>query len=431
MSHKADILTLGCRVNHYESTAIGEELEKLGIEMVGSHGEKSDIYIVNSCAVTEESVRKTRQLVRRAVKKADGGFVGVMGCASQLFPGTFSGIDGVTAVLGSRNKKEMLLAVEKYLRGTDEKYISVSKPDGEIEKIGISSFDRTRAYVKIEDGCNGKCSYCIIPQARGDVVLRNSDEIVAEVERLAENGCHEIVLTGIETAAYGEKLGVLIRRVANIEGIERIRLGSMEPSFLKKKFVDLIADIPQFCHHMHISVQSGSSRTLALMKRKYSREQLDARLDYIRSRMPDFNFSADIIVGFPGETEDDFRQSLELVKKYGFVHCHIFRYSPRPGTEAFESRDVIPPKVSENRLHRLETVANRETERVLKKIIENGKEIAILSETFSHGIISGHSEGFIECEVKTNCFEKGKIIRFMPTGISNLKLIGNEKNDKE
>ena len=430
MTHRADILTLGCRVNHYESEALREELRAVGIGIATSHDEKCDIYIVNSCAVTEESVRKTRQLVRRAVKKSGGGFVAITGCASQAYADDFLRIDGVSAVFGSRNKRDVLRAVAGYINGLREKTVLVSPPDGEIENFGISAFDRTRAYVKIEDGCDGRCAYCIIPRVRGRVVLRDSDEIIAEVGRLAANGCREVVLTGIETAAYGNRLAGLIAAVAGTSGIERVRLGSMEPSYLKKEFVDSLSEIPQFCHHMHVSVQSGSNRVLALMRRKYNRQQLEKNLDYIRSVMPDFNFSADIIVGFPGETEDDFRQTMELVKKYGFIHCHIFRFSERPGTEAADMVGKVPPEVCEKRLHRLETLASVETGKALRRTVMAGKPVPMLCETYKNGIISGHTDRFEECAVRSPVFEKGRTVIFVPEGVSDGKLTG-KLADKE
>ena len=432
MAHRADILTLGCRVNHYESEAMREELLAMGIAVAASHDEKCDIYIINSCAVTEESVRKTRQLVRRAVRKSGGGFVCVTGCASQAYADEFSRIEGVGAVFGSRNKRDVIKAVSAYVSGLREKTVRVIPPDGEMENFCISAFDRTRAYVKIEDGCDGRCAYCIIPRVRGRVVLRGSGEIIAEAGRLAANGCREVVLTGIETAAYGDGLAGLIGNVAQIKGIERVRLGSMEPSFLKKEFVDRLSEIPQFCHHMHVSVQSGSSRVLALMRRKYNRRQLENNLDYIRSVMPDFNFSADIIVGFPGESEDDFRQTMELVKKYGFIHCHIFRYSERPGTEAADMGGKVPSEVSEKRLHRLEKLAAGEAEKALRGTVAAGKPVSLLCETYGDGIISGHTDRFEECAVRSTAFEKGRTVLFVPEGVSGGRLTGrlaDKEND--
>ncbi len=417
------ILTLGCRVNHYESQMLSEMLTKLGYESA-PFSEKCDVYIVNSCAVTEESVRKSKQMVRRAVKKNPDAFIAVCGCASQLHSDIFESIKEVAFVFGTRNKDAVIEALKSRLNGQSSARALVAEPCSPLSPTAITRFDRTRAYVKIQDGCENKCAYCIIPKVRGNVVLRDENEIISEVKALAENGCHEVVLTGIETAAYGSRLPALIQNISEIGGIERIRLGSLEPSFMKPSFTDAISRIDKVCPHFHISVQNGSDNVLRAMRRRYNTKMLEDNISHLRSVMPNCNLSADIIVGFPGESEEDFLSTCEFVKKNKFLHLHIFTYSPRPDTEAAAMENQIPEAVKTDRLHRLSAIANSEKEKILRSMIECGKEIKILCETYQNGSISGHTDTFVECLVSSEIEEeKGSIISAMPIDIKDGKLI--------
>lgn len=416
---KAGFLTLGCRVNQYETEALAEELFRIGFER-GDFGGKCDIYIINTCAVTEESVRKSRQMVRRAIKNNPDAFVGVMGCASQLDGGAFAAIPGVSFVCGTRNRAEILRAAGMFFKsGRPETCVlDIVPPEGELTKTSAVSFERARAYVKIEDGCNGRCSYCVIPSLRGGIVKRDEGEILDEVKVIAANGCHEVVLTGIETAGYGSGLSGLIRKIDAIPGIGRIRMGSLEPSFMKPEFVDEIAGVRSLCHHFHISVQNGSDRILALMRRKYNTAIMERSIAYIREKMPDVNFSADVIVGFPGETEEDFEKTCRFVKRVGFLHLHIFTYSKRPGTDAAEMDGQIPEKVKNERLHRLEAIAAGEKSRILSGMISSGKPVEILAETSSGGCTVGHTGNFVECRIFGE-HPAGTIISGIPFGIAD------------
>ena len=424
LSRKSAFLTLGCRVNQYESQALSEALEALGYQPA-SFSDKCDLYVINTCAVTEESVRKSRQMVRRAIKRNPEAMVCVCGCASQLEPDVFAGIEGVSFVCGTRNKEELIEAV---CRG-EGKTVSVKKPTGELAPTRITKFDRTRAYVKIQDGCDGKCAYCVIPSVRGDIALRPEEEIVREVTALARGGCREVVLTGIETAAYGRGLPTLIRQIAAIDGIERIRMGSLEPSFLKPAFIDAIAAIPKVCPHFHLSVQSGSDKTLRRMRRKYNVSMLLNNVAYIKKILPSVNFSADVIVGFPGETEEDFAATCETLKQIGFLHLHIFTYSKRPGTEAETMPDQVEESVKTDRLHRLEALAAEMKEEHLRSLIRAGRPLTVLAETVNDGYLVGHTESFVECGIELDgalCPErwKGAFLTVEPMRVEKGILIG-------
>lgn len=419
---KFAILTLGCRVNHYESQVLSEKLTCLGYENA-PFSDKCDVYIVNSCAVTEESVRKSKQMVRRAAKKNPDAFIAVCGCASQLQKGDFEAINEISFIYGTRNKEAVIDALKAHISGEDFPRTIVTEPSSELSPTAITHFDRTRAYVKIQDGCENKCAYCIIPKVRGRVVLRPECEIIREVIALSENGCHEVVLTGIETSAYGDELVALISEIAEIDGIHRIRLGSLEPSFMKKRFVDEIAKIDKVCPHFHISVQNGSDNVLRAMRRRYNVKMLEDNISYLRSVMPRCNLSADIIVGFPGETEEDFLSTCEFVKRNAFLHLHIFTYSPRPDTEAATMENQLPESIKAERLHRLSAIADEEKRKILTSMIESGKEIKVLCETYSKGHISGHTDGFVECLIISDTApEKGEIISVIPDHIDDGKL---------
>ena len=421
---RVGVVTLGCRVNQYESQGIVEALEGLGFR-AAPFDSPCELYIVNTCAVTEESVRKSRQMVRRAHKRNPNALIAVLGCAAQLSPADFSALDGVFFVYGTRNKGALISAVKEVLDGNTPPKNAVVSPEGALEPTAITRFERTRAYVKIQDGCNGKCAYCIIPSLRGRVVLREEKEILNEVQALAAGGCHEVVLTGIETAAYGSALIPLIRSIAAIPAIHRIRLGSLEPSFLTPAFVDAIAAIPKACHHFHLSVQYASDPILRAMRRKYNLPMLNERISYLKATLPDVRLSCDLIVGFPGETEADFEATCDFVKKVGFLHLHLFSYSKRPGTEASSMKDQIPAGVKAERMKRLFDLGEEIKNEQLQKTVAKGEPIEVLLEAENDGWVTGHTSDFIECRIPLPIptGKKGEILSVLPYGIENGQLL--------
>ncbi len=420
---KAGYLTLGCRVNQYETEALSEALERLGFE-TAPFSDVCDVYVINTCAVTEESVRKSRQMVRRALHANPSAFVAVTGCASQLSGESFSSIPGVSFVCGTRNKLSLVSAVEAYFKGVSPSpLLSVAPPTGSLEPLSVTKFGRTRAYVKIQDGCRGRCSYCVIPSLRGDSVLRPESSILSEVSSLASGGCREVVLTGIETSDYGPGLSGLIRRVSEIPGIERIRLGSLDPSFFVPSFFSQISDIPSLCHHFHLSIQSGSDRILALMRRKYRSSLPSQTISSLRSSFPDMTFSADLIVGFPGETEEDFSETCSFAAQNEFLHLHIFTYSRRPGTEASTLPHQLPSSVKTERLHRLSSIGEASHRKILSSALRSGEPLSVLPEAIRDGLLIGHTSNFLECGVPLSSSSKiggkrGEPLLLLPVGIS-------------
>ena len=413
--YTAAIATLGCKVNQYESEAIGEELEKNGIK-IKSASDICDAYVLNTCTVTDESDRKGRQLIRRLIAKNPKAVIVVTGCLSQSVPDEVAKIEGVDVIIGNCNKLEAARAVIEMLEkgeknGAPSVYPSELESAG-FEKMSISKFERTRAYVKIEDGCENHCSYCIIPSARGKVRSKDPSELLKEVDALVRGGCREVVLTGIETASYGRDLGnidlaSILCKVDRIDGIGRVRLGSLDPSLIKRPFVEKISSLNSLAPHFHLSLQSGSDRVLALMRRKYnSKMALDA-IELLRESIPRVKFTTDIIVGFPGETEEDFEATLEFAKRARFLHAHIFPYSKRKGTPAAEMSGQISKDEKARRLKILSDECNRIRAEILCAEVDEVKASAeplyrtVLFESFENGYAIGHTDDFLEVWAKS------------------------------
>lgn len=401
------IYTLGCKVNQYESQAIAEEMERLGFK-ISSPTSVCDVYVINTCTVTAESDRKARQFIRRAISKNKDAFIIVTGCMAQTSAQSVAEIDGVDAVIGNSDK----LSVARKARELCDLGIKASIPDvvvsniceAPFESMNITKFDRTRAYVKIEDGCESHCTYCIIPSARGKIRSKPADEVLREVEALVRGGCREIVLTGIETASYGKDLdGVdlasLLCKVDKIQGIGRVRLGSLDPSLIKEDFVKRIAGLSSLAPHFHLSLQSGSDKTLAAMKRKYNSTMAMRGIELLRKYIPNVKFTTDIIVGFPGESEQDFEDTVKFVQKANFLMTHIFPYSKRAGTPAATMSGQISKEEKSRRLHVLEAIEARSRLEILEREIIASPVKQVLFESFRDGIISGHTADFIEVRV--------------------------------
>ncbi len=396
------IYTLGCKVNQYESEAIAECFSALGF-CVQSPNEPCDVYVINTCTVTAESDRKARQFIRRAIKHNPAAYVLVTGCLSQTQPETIARIAGVDYICGNAEKLSIIeaaCALCESGKKNDAPHINCPPPDAHgFECMQIARFDRTRAYVKIEDGCENRCTYCIIPTARGKVRSKAPNDVIREVTELTENGCREIVLTGIETASYGRdlencSLADILCRVNDIPGIGRIRLGSLDPSLIKPTFVDRIANLSCLMPHFHLSMQSGSDKILALMKRKYNRRMALDAIERLRNAMPDVQFTTDMIVGFPGETEEDFAQTVAFAREARFLMIHVFPYSKRQGTPAAEMPDQIPEETKHARVKILSDLQAQIRKEILDA--QSEKTISVLFESYHDGMAIGHTPSFIE-----------------------------------
>lgn len=403
----AGIYTLGCKVNQYESQAIAEALEARGFDII-SPTAVCDAYIINTCTVTAESDRKARQFIRRAISKNPDAVVIVTGCMAQTAPDEVAAIEGVDAVIGNSDKLSAAKLADELCQnkqnGGKTKISVLDINTAPFEDMTITKFDRTRAYVKIEDGCESRCTYCIIPNARGKIRSKPFDQVIREVEILTKNGCREVVLTGIETASYGRDLGGvdladLLCRVDKIEGIGRVRLGSLDPSLIKEDFVKRIAPLKSLAPHFHLSLQSGSSKVLANMKRKYNADMAMRAIELLRKYIPRSQFTTDIIVGFPGETEQDFEETVEFVRKARFLMTHIFPYSKRAGTPAATMSGQIQKAEKSRRLHVLSDVESQIRGELLEKRIADEPVSEVLFESFADGVATGHTDDFIEVRV--------------------------------
>ena len=406
--YSVGICTLGCRVNQYESRAIAEKLEKKGFE-IKAFSEVCDAYIINTCAVTAESERKSRQMARRANKKNPEAVILVTGCQAQLHPEDAAAISGVRYVGGNASKLEVADAVERLLFERDAVLLNTTAITADYEQYAVAKPDHTRAYIKIEDGCKNKCAYCVIPKVRGPVRSKPFDAVVEEVRSVAAIGYREIVLTGIEVTDYQYGLPELINAVSAVEGIERVRLASVNPAFIRPEFINIVKDNLKFCHHFHLSLQSCCDKTLRAMRRPYNVSILKKNVAYVKETLPDIAFTADIICGFPGETEEDFLETLKNTEELGLIHAHIFPYSPRPETEAATMSDQVPENVKNSRCERLLKVCQGSRSSIINAFKNASKRFSVLFEESRGGYSYGHTENFIEVAVKTEVPLDGEI----------------------
>ncbi len=409
MSNTVGIYTLGCKVNQYESEAIGEALAAHGFSLCPC-SDACDVYIINTCTVTAESDRKARQFIRRALSHNPSAFVLVTGCMAQTDAESIKQIKGVDMICGNRNKMAVVnAALTLCERGIKNETPDIDVPSldsAEFEAMSINRFGRTRAYIKIEDGCESRCTYCIIPSARGHIRSKPMDAVLDEVRCLTQGGCREIVLTGIETASWGRdldngNLADLLEQVDRIPGIGRVRLGSLDPTIMRPAFVERIAKLPSLAPHFHLSMQSGSDAVLARMKRKYNSTQALAAIERLRAAIPNVQLTTDIIVGFPGETEADFEATMEFARKARFLMIHVFPYSKRVGTPAAIMPDQIPNTIKKQRVAMLSSLAADIRSELLDERIATNSPVSVLFETFENGIAVGHTPDFIEVRVPT------------------------------
>lgn len=405
------VYTLGCKVSQYESEAILEEAVRRGFTPVT---EGADIAVINTCTVTAEGDRKCRQLIRRLVRQSPETKIMVCGCYSQVSPESVSAIDGVAYVCGTQNKLRTVERALELLDGKAIPKIEVAPLAGaDFESMRILHAPRTRAYIKIEDGCDNRCAYCKIPDARGHVRSKRIADVVAEARALTDAGVREVVLTGIETASFGadtgESLCDLLDAVNGIDGIERIRLGSLEPTLMRPAFLDRIAKVGKLTPHFHLSMQSGSSRTLAAMRRKYNAETALRNIENTRAALPGVQFTTDFIVGFPGETDEDFAETMEFARRVGFLATHVFKYSKRAGTPAAKMPDQIPEEVKHARSQALIALSAESTAHCLAEILAAHPTETVLFEQKIGGLWSGHTAAFAEVRAASDADLHGEL----------------------
>lgn len=361
MKRRVSFHTLGCKLNFSESSTLARQFEEGGFERVGVNDE-ADICVINSCSVTEHADKKCRNIIRKLHRRNPSAIIAVTGCYAQLKPQEIAAIDGVDIVLGNNDKGDLYKrVVEITSRGAAQIY-SCDCEDITRFFAAFSTGDRTRSFLKVQDGCDYKCAYCTIHYARGSSRNMPIAELVAEAEKVAESGLKEIVITGVNTGDFGrttgEKFIDLLRALNDVEGIERYRISSIEPNLITDEIIEFCAASPKFQHHFHIPLQSGSDRILGLMRRRYTSAKFADRIEKIRSLMPDAFIGIDVITGFPGETEEDFQQTYDLLAHLKPSFLHIFPFSERAGTPAVDMPNKVPSYISTQRVAKLEELCD-------------------------------------------------------------------------
>ncbi len=426
MSKVVRFVTLGCKVNQYETNAMAQKFLEKGyqiIEEITPENEdiKPDICIINTCTVTNMSDRKSRQMLRRMKEKNPSTIVVAVGCYAQVAKEELSKIPEIDLVLGNNEKVEIVKHVEEYtnnhINNVELDDVMYSK---EFSDFGdVTYTEKTRAVIKIQDGCDRFCSYCIIPYARGRVRSRKPESIISEITQIASKGIKEVVITGIHIASYGKDFAMskddklanyrlidLLEEINEIQGIQRIRLGSIEPLLITEEFVERLKKLEKICHHFHLSLQSGCDETLKRMNRRYTTEQFKEIVRLLRNAYSDVNLTTDIIVGFPGETDEEFNKTYQFLKEIKFYKMHVFKYSPRKGTKASVMLNQINGDIKEERSKKLIELSDRNEIEYNNSYI--GKNVEVLFEEEKDGMYKGHTQNYIMvyCQSKENLDNK-------------------------
>ena len=455
---KVHFFTLGCKTNTYESSAMGQSFTQKGYEITKDKEEKADIYIINTCSVTNIAERKSRQMMRQAKELNPEAIIVACGCYAQVAKDQIAQIDEVDLIIGSKEKNQIVDIIEEYLKNQN-KEILISDIMNESEYQDFESTTMTelnRAVVKIQDGCDRFCSYCIIPYARGHIRSRNPIKIIEEIENIAKQGIKEVVLTGIHLASYGKdftdetareyrkqynyneeykkytpnddlasggfRLIEILEQINKVKGIERIRLGSIEPKLITEEFVTRLSKLEKICHHFHLSLQSGCDETLKRMNRRYTTEDFRTICKILRSAYKDVIFTTDIIVGFPGETEEEFNQTYEFLKEIKMYKMHIFKYSPKRGTAATKFKNQIDSKIKDERSKILLELSDKNEIEYNETYIN--KTVTVLFEEAEKGYFKGHTGNYLAVKVKTDKDLTDKLLKVKIEKLEKLELIG-------
>lgn len=423
-------LHYGCKVNQYETNAIAQKFIEKGYKKV-EFDTKADIYIINTCTVTSMADKKSRQIIRQAKTRNENATIVATGCYAQISKAELEKMDELDIIVGNSEKNKIVDIVENY---SNEKKQEVGKieEEKEFQDFGTVTYtEKTRAVIKVQDGCNNFCSYCIIPYAKGRVRSRKPESVINEIKNIVKKGTKEVVITGIHVASYGKdfedgtKLIDLLEQINKIDGLKRIRLGSLEPNLITEEFVERLGNVEKICDHFHLSLQSGCDETLKRMNRKYTIEEFEKGVKLLRNKFPNVALTTDIIVGFPGETEEEFEKTYKFLKNIKFSKMHIFKYSQRKGTVAAKMKEQISPEIKEKRSNKLIELSNKNEIEFLNQYINQNLEV--LFETKTEGdYTEGHTTNYITVKVKAenieNSIENVKIIKR-----EDMELIGNIK----
>lgn len=395
--------TLGCKVNQYETNAMMQKMIEAGYEVVDFET-KADIYIINTCTVTNMADKKSRQMLRRVKEINLEAILVAVGCYAQVAKEKLEQIPEIDLILGINEKNDIVKYVEQASKNT---YVSDVLHQTEFLDFGdVTYTEKTRAVIKVQDGCNQFCSYCIIPYARGRIRSRKPESVIKEITDVAKEGIKEVVITGIHIASYGKDFNTeyrlidLLEEIQKVDGIQRIRLGSLEPTLITEEFVTRLKKLSKICDHFHLSLQSGCDETLKRMNRKYTTDQFRHVVELLRNAYPEVHLTTDVIVGFPGETEEEFNKTYEFLKEIKFYKMHVFKYSPRSGTVAAKMPNQIDGNIKEERSNKLIELSDENEKEYNQKYI--GKEVEVLLEEREGEYLKGHTTNYMVVKMKTN-----------------------------
>ena len=428
--NKVSFLTLGCKVNQYETEAMQELFKKNGYE-VCDNNEICDVYVINTCTVTNLSDRKSRQFISKAKKMNKDAVLAVVGCYSQVSPNEIEAIDEVDVIIGTKNRSRIVELCNQ-AKNSNMKFNIVSEltKDCGYDSLSIDMQEsKTRAYLKIQEGCNMFCTYCIIPYARGPIKSRLLDDISIEAKKLVENGYKELIITGIHVGSYGLDIGEnlnlvdVIEELSKIDKLNRIRLSSIEAGIISEKFLERIKNTGKVCEHFHLSLQSGSDKILRLMNRKYNTNMYRKKVNLIKKYFPDVALTTDIIVGFPGETEIDFEDTLNFVKEIGFSKVHVFKYSPRKGTPAFDFKNQVDGNTKKDRSNRLINLSDELSKKFLSDNLFKQHEV-LFEENTNGNKLTGYSRNYIRFSIPYIEGVKNKIVNCKGISIDGDEIFG-------
>ena len=452
---KVAFYTLGCKVNQYETNAMIEQFIKANYRIVGFE-EVADIYVINTCTVTNMSDRKSRQVIRRAKQINPNSILVVTGCYAQVASKELEKVEEIDLIVGNTEKKDIVKIAEAYFDDkshlknvvvtahSDSQINTENSSDSINNKINMTDInvqkkfvdfgpttytEKTRAVVKVQDGCNNFCSYCIIPYAKGRVRSRKLENVIEEIKKVIKTGIQEVVITGIHIASYGIdfknkniKLIDLLEEINKIDGLKRIRLGSLEPNIITDEFVERLKKVDKICDHFHLSLQSGCTETLKRMNRKYTAEDFEKVVKRLRDTFPNVALTTDIIVGFPGESNEEFETTYNYLKRINFYKMHVFKYSPRKGTRAAAMPNQIDGNIKEKRSRKLIELSDKNERSFLKRYI--GKEIEVLFEQKEGEYFKGHTSNYIVVKTKNKSLEN-RLLKIKITKENGLELVGD------
>jgi len=398
--------SLGCKVNQYESNAMAEQFLSSGYDVV-EFDEEADIYIVNTCTVTSIADKKSRQMLRRAKEHNKDAIVVACGCYAQVAADEIEKINEVDLIIGNNEKNRIIELIEEFKKNKESnEIVSDVMYKEEYVEFGPTSYtEKTRAVIKVQDGCDRFCSYCLIPYARGHIRSRAIDSVIEEVKKVVDDGFKEIVITGIHVASYGRDLknGVtlidLLEKINEVDGVQRIRLSSIEPIIMTDDFIERLSKLDKICNHFHLSLQSGCTDTLKRMNRRYTADEFFDATERLRRKFPNAALTTDIIVGFPGETDNEFCQTYDFLKKIKFYHMHVFKYSPRKGTKAAIMPNQVDAQIKEKRSKMLIALSDENELEYNKSYI--GKEVEVLFEEKDGEFYKGHTKNYMVVKLKT------------------------------